>query len=224
MARRSRIVPLLVTSALVFAGTAGAADVWPRKEPNAADQALAKKSVLHLSDFIPGSGWTTASTSGGSGTNDEPGACQGSAFSDQGRVITGTAETSFKAPGLQVWSWAEVMQTLAMVRGDVQQASDAALMKCMRASFEQEMPKGTQFISLKKLAWPPVGDWRAAYRALIEVSVQGTKVRLQVDMVLVQNKRAEITLMQMSPFSISALAKAGEERMVQRLAGSTLTA
>ena len=224
MARRSRIALFLAAGALVFAGAATAADVWPKKQPNAADQAFAKKSVLQLSDFTPGSGWMAASIAGGSGKN-EPSACQGSAFSDQGRVITGSAETSFKAPGLQVWSWAEVMQTLAMVRHDVAAASDAALMQCMRASFQQEMPKGTQLVSLKKLAWPPVGDWRVAYRALLDVAVQGTKVRLQVDMVLVQNKRAEITLMQMAPAAISALAQAGEQRMVQRLAAaSPLTA
>jgi hypothetical protein len=43
-------------------------------------------------------------------------------------------------------------------------------------------------------------------------------------MVLVQNKRAEITLMQMAPAAISALAQAGEQRMVQRLAASSLSA
>jgi hypothetical protein len=223
MARRSRIALLLAAGALVFAGAATAAGVWPKKQPNAADQAFAKKSVLRLSDFTPGSGWTAASISGGSGEN-EPAACQGSAFSDQGRVITGSAKSSFKAPGLQVWSWAEVMQTLGMVRRDVAEASDAVLMKCMRASFQQEMPKGTKLVSVKKLAWPPVGDWHVAYRALLDVAVQGTTVRLQVDMVLVQNKRAEITLMEMAPFAISALAQAGEERMVQRLAGAALTA
>jgi hypothetical protein len=224
MARPCRIALLLAAGALVFAGAASAAGVWPKKQPNAADQAFAKKSVLHLNDFTPGSGWTAASMHGSSGKNDEPAACQGSAFSDQGRVITGSAQSSFKAPGLQVWTWAEVMQTLGMVRRDVAEASDAVLMKCMRASFQQEMPKGTQLVSLKKLAWPPVGDWHVAYRALLDVVVQGTTVRLQVDMVFVQNKRAEITLMQMAPFAISALAQAGEERMVQRLAGSSLAA
>jgi hypothetical protein len=224
MARRSRIASLVIAGALVFVGAASAADVWPKKEPNAADQALAKRSVLQLSDFTPGSGWTRASTGGGSGSAGEPAACQGSALSDQGRVITGSADTSFKAPGLQVWSSAEVMQTLAMVRRDVQQTSDAMFMKCMRAMFAQEMPSGTQLVSFEKLAWPPVGDWRAAYRALLDVSVRGTTVRLQVDMVLVQSKRAEIMLMEMAPFAISALGKAGEVRMAQRLAGSPLAA
>ena len=141
MARRSHIAPLVVAGALVFAGAAAAADIWPKHEPNAADQAFAKKSVLHLSDFTPGTGWTTASMGGGSGKNDEPSACQGSSFSDQGRVVTGSAKTSFKAPGLQVWSWAEVMQTLAMVRRDVQQASDAALMKNIGQYYAQGRSK-----------------------------------------------------------------------------------
>jgi hypothetical protein len=45
-----------------------------------------------------------------------------------------------------------------------------------------------------------------------------------VDLVFVQNKRAEITLMQMAPFAISSLAQAAEVRLVQRLAGSSLAA
>jgi hypothetical protein len=224
MARRSRFALLAASCALVLAGAAAAADVWPKRQLNAADQAFAKRSVLHQSDFVPGSGWTSASTNGSSGSAGEPAACRGSSFSDQGRVITGKAESSFKAPGFQVWSWAEVMQTVDMVRRDVRAASDAALMKCMRASFEQELPQGSQLVSVRKLAWPAVGDWRVAFRALVDVAVQGTTVRLQVDMVLVQNKRAEITLMQLAPAAISAMAKAGEQRLVQRLAGSSLTA
>jgi hypothetical protein len=223
MAGRSRIAWLFVASALAFAGVAAAADTWPKHQPNAADQALAKKSVLHLTDFTPGSGWTVApkddSSTGGSGSSVD--SCQ---VDDRGKVVTGSAETSFKAPGFQVWSEADVMQTEAMVRLDVKQASDPALIACIRAALAKDMPKGTRFISLKKLAFPTVGDWTMAYRALVDVSVNGATIRLQLDIVFAQNGRVEITLMQMAPFAISALAKAGELRMVQRLAGSSLIA
>jgi len=220
---RSRSALLVVVTSLFVAGAAAAADTWPRSEPNAADQALAKKSVLHLSDFTPGSGWTVdpkgASSMSGSGSNAD--SCQ---VDDRGKVVTGTASTSFRAPGFQVWSQAEVMQTTAMVSLDVKQASDPDLIACVRATLVKEMPKGTQFISLKKLAFPTVGDWTMAYRALVDVSVQASKIRLQLDIVFAQHHRVEITLMQMAPFAVSALAKAAEVRMVERLAGSSLVA
>jgi hypothetical protein len=223
MAGRSRTALLVVATALVVAGAAAAADTWPKNEPNAADQALAKKSVLHLTDFTPGSGWAAAPKAalsmGGSGSNVD--SCE---VDDRGKVVTGTASTAFRAPGFQVWSEADVMQTAAMVRLDVKQASDPALIACVRATLAKEMPKGTQFVSLKKLAFPTVGDWTMAYRALVDVSVRATKIRLQLDIVFVQNERVEITLMQMAPFAISALAKAAEVRMVERLAGSSLVA
>jgi hypothetical protein len=223
MAGHSRSALLIVVTALVVVGAAAAADTWPKNEPNAADQALAKKSVLHLSDFTPGSGWTAdpkgAASISGSGSNSD--SCQ---VDDRGKVVTGTASTSFKAPGFQVWSMADVMQTAAMVSLDVKQASNPALIACIRATLARGMPKGTQFISLKKLAFPTVGEWTMAYRALVDVSVNATKIRLQLDIVFVQNKRVEITLMQMAPFAVSALAKAAEVRLVERLSGSSLVA
>ena len=77
---------------------------------------------------------------------------------------------------------------------------------------------------MKRLAFPRIGDWSDAYRALIDVTVNGTKVRLQVDMVLALRSRVEITLMQMAPFAVSSLAKTGEVRLAQRLAGASLSA
>ena len=210
--------------ALVASGAALAADAWPKREPNAADQALAKKSIVHITDFAPGSGWSKAPDSGGSSGMKDPAACKDPAFSDEGRTVTGSASSSFKATGLQIWSSAEVMQTVAMARQDADQMRGGPLMPCLRAAFTKGLPKTARLVSVNRLAFPRIGDWSDAYRALIDVTVTGAKVRLQVDMVLVLQKRIEITLMQMAPFAISSIAKTGEVRLAQRLAGPSLSA
>jgi len=218
-----RTPALVATLALVLGSTATAA-TWPKLERNAADQALAKQSILHIGDFGTGAGWTSAATGGGGGNLDDP-SCHGSAFSDVGRVLTGSAESSFKTTGLQVWSSAEVMKTLAMAQRDVQRTSSSVVVPCLTAILRKSLPPtGAKLVSMKELPFPRIGDWSDAYRALVDVSANGVSVRVQFDIVLVQSGRVEITLMQVAPFAVSSLAKTGEERLVQRLAGTALAA
>jgi len=222
MARRSAALAFVAAVALVSAWAAGAG-TWPKVEKNAADQALAQRSILHLTDFTPGSGWSVAPASSGSGSPGGP-SCKGPAFSDEGRVLTGTASSSFKATGIQVWSSADVLQTRAMARQDASRTSSAAVTPCLSSMFTKSLPASSKLVSVKKLAFPRVGDWSSAYRALIDVAVNGTTVRLQVDMVLALENRVEITLIQMAPFAISKAALEGEVRMAARLAGTSLSA
>ena len=217
-----RSLAVVTTLALLLGSTAAGA-AWPKREQNAPDQALANRSILHLSDFGTGAGWTSAPTGGGGGTLDDP-SCHSSAFSDVGRVLTGSAESSFKTAGLQIWSSAEVMKTLAMAQRDVQRTSSSVVVPCLTAILSKSLPSGAKFVSLKELPFPRVGDWSDAYRALVDVSANGVTVRIQFDMVLVRSSRVEITLMQVAPFAVSSLAKTGEARLAQRLAGTTLAA
>jgi hypothetical protein len=218
-----RRLAAVVTLALVFGGTATAA-TWPKRERNAADQALANRSILHLSDFGTGAGWTSAPTGGGGGANLDDPSCHSSSFNDVGRVLTGSAESSFKTAGLQVWSSAEVMKTLAMAQRDVRRTSTSVIVPCLTGILKKSLPPGTKFVSMKELAFPRVGDWSDAYRALVDVSANGVTVRVQFDMVLVQSSRVEITVMQVAPFAVSRLAESAEQRLVQRLAGAALVA
>jgi hypothetical protein len=218
---RSRIVLALVAAALATA-SAAAAGSWPKLERSAADQALADRSILHLTDFTPGSGWSPAPVPS-SGNLHDP-ACAGRGFSDEGRVLTGKASSSFRAAGLQIWSSAEVMKTEAMARSDARVTTSSVVVPCVSALIEKGLPQQVRLVSVKRLAFPRVGDWSDAYRALLDVSVNGAKIRMQVDMVLVLRSRLEITFMQMAPFVVSAQAKSGEVRIVQRLAGVTLAA
>src|SRR5690349_14282876 len=139
MARRT-LVALLGSAVALAVAASATAGTWPKMERNATDQALAKKSILHLSDFTPGSGWTVASGDSGSGSapvNDP--ACKTAAFSDQGRVLTGSASSSFKATGLQVWSSADVMKTVAMARHDAAETTSTAVMPCLSAAFAKNL-------------------------------------------------------------------------------------
>jgi hypothetical protein len=219
---RRLLASILVLVGVASAGTAAAA-TWPKHQPTAADQALAQRSVLTLGDFASGSGWAPAAA-GGSGDGLHDPACQGPAFSDVGRVLTGSADSSFQATALQVWSSAEVMKTLAMARHDASVTTNAVVAPCLRAVLRKGLPANSRLVSVSRLAFPHVGDWSDAYRALVDVSVAGNSVQMQIDVVLVLHGRVEITLMQLAPHAISTAAKAGEERLVQRLAGASLAA
>jgi hypothetical protein len=221
VAGRSRLLVLFAAAACAFASVASAADSWPKFQPNAADQALAKKSILKLSNFTPGSGWATApfDSSGGSGSGssgDTP-QCNNAAFNPVGEIQTGTARSSFKAPGVQVWSEADVMKTVAMAKHDAKVATSGAILTCLQAATKKNLPAGMRTRSVTHLAFPAIGDWSTAYRVIFDVSSNGKTVPVQLDMVFVLNDRVEITLMQASPFAISSLAKAAEERLAQQL-------
>jgi len=221
VAGRSRSALAFVVVAALAGAAGAAAGTWPKHEPNAKDQALAKKSILHITDFTPGSGWAKApDTSSGSVSANDP-SCSGPQFSDVGRVLTGTASSSFQAQGLQVWSEADVMKTLAMANKDAVGMASAAFTTCMSAILRKSMPKTARFVSVKELSFPRVGDWSKAYRALFDISAKGVTIRFQFDIVMVRSDRVEISLMQMAPFVISSQAKDGEVRLVQRLAGSS---
>lgn len=199
---------------------AAAADSWPKLQPTAADQALAKKSILHLSNFTAGSGWVAApfdASGSGSGSGGDAPQCNNAAFSPVGEIQTGTAKSSFKAPGVQVWSEADVMKTVAMAKHDAKVATSGAILKCLQAATKTNLPAGMHTRSVKRLAFPAIGDWSTAYRVIFDVTSNGKTVPVQLDMVFVLNDRVEITLMQASPFAISSLAKAAEERLAQQL-------
>jgi hypothetical protein len=223
VAGRSRIVFLLAVATCASASVAAAADSWPKFRPNAADQALAKKSILHSTDFTPGSGWAAApydssgSGSSGGGSGGDTPECNNAAFSSVGEISTGSAKSSFKAPGVQVWSEADVMKTVAMAKHDAKLATKGAVLKCLQAATKKNLPAGMHAVSVKRLAFPAVGDWSTAYRVIFDVSSNGKTVPVQLDLILVLNDRVEITLMQASPFAISNLAEAAEQRLVQQL-------
>jgi hypothetical protein len=222
-----RLLPLLYVAALGLAAAAVAAGAtWPRHEANAADQALAQRSILHLSDLPSGVGWTSAPsgiTGTGASFGDDP-SCDGPAFSDEGRVLTGSADSSFTATGVQVWSSAEVLKTLSMAQRDARVATSAAVLRCLETGLRKSLPSAAHLVSVDTLGFPPIGDWSAAYRAIVDVNVKGGTTRLQSDMILARVSRVEISFIQLAPSSISSIAKAAEVRFLRRLAGSPLAA
>jgi predicted small secreted protein len=224
MGRYSRFRTVLTCIAAIALIAAGAASAkWPKIVHNAADQAFAKKSVLQLADFPAGSHWKAASTKGGSGTTNTSD-CTGPAFSDRGRVLTGSADAAFGTTGIEIWSHAEVVQTDAMARHDVAESKNPAVRQCLSSLLKNNMPTEGKFVSIKPLPFPRIGDSTVAYRALIDVTVTGQVLRMQFDLVFVLHSRAEITLIQMAPFVISSDAKAFEVVMASRLAGAPLVA
>jgi hypothetical protein len=184
---------LFATSAVATAGTS------TTREPNSQDQALAQKGVLHLSDFKSTSGVTKAPKSA-SGSADEA-TCDWAQFGDEGRVVTGSANTSLFASAayVQLWTTADVTKTLKMAQRDAVRLTGASVTSCLKADIVKKLSSDGRVVSVKNQPFPRVGDWSRAYRLLFDATGGGTKTRWQLDMVLVQVGRVEMTIVELAP-------------------------
>ncbi len=225
MARR-RLPEVLICSAVLalsFASAASSAG-GANLQPTASDEAAARASVLHAGDFTAGSGWVSTTALSGSSSGPGSGApgCGALHQSGGGLVETGLASSSFKAPGgLQVWSTATVMRTAQMVQQDWEQTVTPALLPCLRAELIQGLHSRASLVSMGPLPFPKTGDDSIAYRGVVDVPVASGSVRMELDFIAVRRSRLELTLIQMAPFAIASLAKAGEIRMARMLAART---
>ena len=197
MAGRRHIAFALVLGALFATATVATAGTSTTREPNAEDQALAQKGVLHLSDFKSIGGWTKGSKSAASADDT----CDWAQFGSVERVVTGRANTSLfsASAAVQLWTTANVTKTLDMAQSDTSQLMGAPVASCLKADIAKKLTNSGRVISAKSQPLPPIGDWSRAYRLLLAFTDGGTKTRWQLDMVLVRVGRVELTIVELAP-------------------------
>jgi len=181
------------------------------------DDGLARAAVLHAADFGSGSGWVsiTPPSGGSSAAGGANGSCAAAA-NTSGLSQTGHAVSAFRAPGFYVQSWATVLATAGMVQVDWRRSSPYIL-GCLRDSIQQSLPTGTKLMSVGALAFPKVAPLLQAYRATVSVTAGGTAVPMIADMLIYARGRTELELLQVSPQSYAAQAKAAEQRIATLL-------
>ena len=197
----------------------------PQLRPSAADQATAKHSVVQLSDFTAGSGWTGGPTKSGSSPtspcNLDP--------KQSDLVQTAEAESAFKykVPLLQVYSSATMFRTSTMARLSWERAQPGLLgfLRCMTT---KALPSYAKVVSVKPMSFPQVGSYGGAYRTIFDLTAGATTVRMVIDVEVVGTGRTILFLMQFAPFQGAAAAKTGETRlaaaMTARAGGGSLAA
>ena len=113
-------------------------------------------------------------------------ACRGYVPKQSDLVLTGAAETAWGRTGLQVRSVAQVLKTRAMVARDWERTvADPRAVACLRGAITKGLTSSERLVSFRRLAFPRLATYSTAYRALIDVSVQGTHARVLADLVLV---------------------------------------
>ena len=206
---------LAALCALLFAGVAAASTVDDGKQQirlNAADNAAARDVVLRKSDFGGVPGWSGGakkpdlSSSGPKCANFDP------KHSDL--VLTGVAETEFHNSGVYIDSEAQVLQTPAMVKLDWGRSVLApGLLPCLRSYLAKSVGAAATVHAIKRLTFPRLARYTAAFRLPLDLTTSGTTVRMMVDLLLVGKGRTEVTLTTIAPWDARAAVKLAEVRL-----------
>jgi hypothetical protein len=208
-----RLIVALAACALAVPG--GALADKEKVQLVAADQAIAKKSVVRLADLGDPTGW-----SGGATKPSPPSSltCGSYTAKQSDLVLTGSAAAKWKHAGLEFDSEAQVLRTAAMVRLDWQRTvTHAGIPACLRERLASSLPKDQKLVSFDRLAFPKVASFTAAFRGVIDVTEPTGTVRVFVDIVAFGGGRVELTLITTAAYAARAPVVSAEGRLAQVL-------
>ncbi len=166
-------------------------------------QAAARASLLKLSDV--GSDWRGGPTQVSKFSSS---VCPDYHPKYSDLVVTGQAAAEFSQPGAVVRTETHVLASAKMVKLDWQRSiASKNYLSCERKTQAKSSTANERFVSLKKLAFPRIGDNSAAFRLITSFkSKSGKMVPAVYDIVLIARGNTEIVLMTvMPPTSVAAL-------------------
>jgi len=189
----------------------------PQLKPNSLDQAAAKRAIVQLSDFTPGSGWTGGPTKTSSSfstkCNLDP--------KQSDLVQTAEAESSFKykVPLFQIYSSATMYQSeMAKLSWTRAKPGMLGFLRCLMAT---SLPSSATIVSVKPLSFPQVGSFRGAYRTMFDITSGNTKVPMIIDLAIFGSGRTLFSLIQFATYDGAAIVKAGELRLASAMTART---
>ena len=134
-------------------------------------------------------------------------------------MITGAAESDFKNAGLEFDSEAQVLEAATMVQLDWQRSVQTPkLVPCLRTVMQRAAGAGGKVASVRKVAFPHVAPYTAAFRVVIDVASNGTTIPVRLDTVLLGRGRSEVTLTVTSPDAAASVVFPAEVRVARLLA------
>lgn len=206
-----------VALALVAGAAAEPASAPPSKEQihfTAAGQAAARAAVVRLRD-LGSSGWEGGRVKPDLTSNMN---CRGYVPKQSDLVLIGAAESAWRRAGLELRSVAQVLKTRAMVARDWQRTvADPRAISCLRGVITKGLTSSERLVSFRRLTFPRLATFVAAYRALIEVKVLGSSARVLADLVMIGRNRTELTLMFAGPAAAGASIAAADVRLARVL-------
>ena len=171
-----------------------------------ADQALARSVALRRTDLA-----TTAVWRGGPKKADlsESLTCPDYDPKRADLVVTGAADSEFRSSAADILSHVEVFQRSAMLRLDWQRSLTPMFVSCLHS---ENSPS-----SVRRIPFPHVATYAAAFRVLFDVEVTGFKQRVMSDIVLLGRGRAEIALATTANYANRLVVEADEVRLARIL-------
>jgi hypothetical protein len=217
---RIALAAVFVASALGLtpgAGVSALRSAPPNREQirfNAVDQAAARAAVLRRVD-LGSAGWVGGATKPDLSSTMR---CSGYEPRQSDLVLTGAAEADFRRTGLDVRSVAQVLKTRSMVARDWRRTVvDPRALACLRHTVAAQLRANQRLVSFRKIAFPRLARYAAAYRSLIAVQAQGRSVLVAVDVVVVGRSRTELTLTVAVPAAERASISQAEVRLARLL-------
>ena len=193
---------LAVALLLLLAGStvAFAHHLDPKKQIRPADQAKARAMLVRKSDLGPGV------TPQPTNTPDTHLTCEGLDESDL--TVTGEAESPTWAHGVGfVATVVNVYATVADANASWARGTRGAGTRCLRDQLADEFAtQGVALESLRNVAFPRLAERTVAYRVTLSGTVQGTTVRVVIDLVILKHSRAQAALYFGSAFAPAAKA------------------
>jgi len=207
------LLVIAITVVVALAASPAAAGDREKVQFVAADQALAKRALVRLSDLGNPEGWSGGRTKAGPPSSFT---CGSYIAKQSDLVLTGNAASKWMHAGLQIESESQVLRTEQMVSLDWQRTvTHVGIVDCLRRMFASALPKSERLVSFDALAFPKVAKLTAAFRGLIEVGTGAGAVRILVDLVVCSAGRVELTLITTAPYSARAAVETAEARLVQ---------
>jgi hypothetical protein len=213
-----RLTLALAVCALALAGPALADK--EKVQITAADQAVAKQSVVQQADLGASAGW-----SGGPTKASPPAAltCGSYHAKQSDLVLTGNAAANWKHAGLEFDSTAQVLRTAAMVKLDwARTVAHTGIPECLRQKLVSGLPATQKLESFARIGFPKVGELTAAFRGVIDVTEPGGTVRVFVDVLAFGSGRVELTLITTAAYSDRAAVVSAEGRLARAMLARAL--
>jgi hypothetical protein len=182
----------------------------------ASGQAAANAAVLTWADIGSTADWT-----GGATTPPAPSVPDCAGYhpkqADLVRVGSAAADYTHTATGILISSEVAVLQSHEMVRLDMRRtALSPQLVPCLREVTPAGLDDHLRLVSLKRVSFPHVGTYTAAWRLVTEDRPTG--VHMLTDQIVIARGRTEIVLTVGSKLAAARVIKPVEVKLARTLA------
>ncbi len=217
-ARGPAFLVAALATALALATAAAADDGKLQIRLTPAGQAAARAASLTTAEL--GAGWA-----GGveKSTGVPTPLCPTTHARESDLVLTGVAVSSFRnsQAGFSIGSDVQLLRTPEMVRLDWQRTVvRPGVIACLRAQFAADAGSSERIASVRKLPFPRVTPYAAAYRIVYQAP-GSSKQRGIEDIVLLARGPMEVSLVLVGPLAGASAAAAGEIRIARALTART---